>query len=412
MRVSTGVKDRFQIFRICQICMILILIQSRTHAAEYKIESSITSSASYNDNIFLAATAKESESQLTILPKVIATVRDNNWSLGSDVWVSSENYSSRNLDSIDQYLNVQGNLSQERNTYSFVSGYSLKSNLNTNSDDFGVANKKAERRTLRLSPTYTRSFSSRMSIAATLSMTSVDYIDAAGTGLTPYQQNALNTRLDYSFSERDSINLSLTYSEYESDDGLAVNDMFIYRIGMNHLISERLSSSLIVGVSKRNTTNLRQTEINFLGVSQVFVQVLDFNDNGFVLNGNLSYALERGSTSIDVSRDVVANSTGGLSEQETVNLNLNESIISRWRYSIDVKYSKSTAVSSIAQSSDRRLITLKPSIFYNLGRDWRLSASYEYAEREFTSNILPGSTPSANKISISATYNLPSISSY
>lgn len=394
------------------VCLMLVFVYGNTHSAEYAIESAITSQTTYNDNLFLSSGPHDSSTAFTITPTIKALVKEKEWSSSIDAALKNNNYSDRELDTTDKFLNLQGDYRQERNIYSVAAGYTLQSNIDLDSADFGLTGKRINRKMVTLTPSYTRLLNERFSFTTSLAHMDVDYINSANTGLTPYELNTVFGALNYSVNERDQLSLTLQVSDYASKDNESQYQLYILRLGMSHHFSETLSGSFQLGASKRDVTNLDPFFFDFFGTRVSGATEENTKDDGFVVNMGLSKIIERGSVVLNLSRDNSESSTGGLSEVDSVLLGINMKLTPLWSYSASLEAYKSTAISANVSLADHQTLAFKPSVVYSFDHGWRATISYVYVSRKFLNNASNVSTPHSNALTFGITYNFPSISTF
>jgi len=398
--------------RIVFISLFAVSINNTAISSEYVIESSIFSQAKYNDNIALTDGPHESVSAIIITPQIRGIIRDKNWSTSIDARLKTNTYTDHDLDSTDKLLNLAGDYRQERNIYAVTGGYSIYSNFNSDSADFGITSSRSDRKTLSFAPSYTRLLNEALSFRVSYSFIDVEYIGSGFTGFIPYNLDTVSGVLIYSLSEIDQLSFTLQASDYESKDASIEYQLYVVRLGLEHQFSETLSGSFQLGSSRRNTTNLNTTRFDFFGTEISIDQEIDFSNNGTVINMGLTSTLEKGSITVNLGRDDVVDSTGGLSVIDSLSLRLQEKLTELWSYSVGIRYDDYSAVSSNTRTSDRELLNFGLGVYYSFARNWRASASYGYNARKNKSDLSDTSSPHSNAVAVGLTYNFPALSTF
>jgi len=382
------------------------------NAAQYAIESDVTTRVEYNDNIFLTSLPHDGVYGLTIIPSARMLAKEKHWETYLNGKLRSNNYSDHNLDSNDIFLDASGNYSQERNIYTLTGMYNKDSNLSTLSSDFGVTGQRINRKIWSIVPQYQRLLTERLTFSASYNHTDVDYIDAEDTGYVPYNTDTLSASFVYSLTERDRLSFSLQATDYASKNNALEYQLFITRVGIEHNFTELWSTNFSIGGSRRNSTNKFTQTFDFFGQPITLEQVTDFSDKGYVLDAGFTRKMETGSFSGGISRDNVTNSFGGLNVVDTLRFGIKQNLTALWRYNIDARYEKIDAASGVTRSTDREVLFFEPRIFYTIDRHWTANASYRYIQRKFKSDTSDDRAPHSNRIFIGMTYNFPDISTF
>jgi len=381
-------------------------------SVQYSVKSDITADTRYNDNVFLTTLQHDSVSSLSIAPSVKIDVKDINWESYLNGRVKDNKYSDKNFDSTDEYLDLSGKYTQEKNIYTLSGAYDKDSNLNIESTDFGVTGKRVNRNRKNLAPQFQRLLSERLVLSVGYDHTDVDYTDAIGTAYVPYGSDTVNGSLIYGVTENDKISILLQAIDYASKNDAYKYKLSVAKIGIDHKISEIWASNFSIGTSRRSSTNRSVLTYDFFGQPIVLTQVSDFTDRGFVLDAGLTETLETGSLNAVISRNDVTNSYGGLNEVSSFRFKYNRNLSVLWRYDISVRYEKIRTVSGVQRSTDRDALFFVPQVSYKIDRDWRAIASYQYIQQRYRIDSSDNRTADSNMIYIGMTYSFPDISTF
>lgn len=398
------------------LCLALLsccsFLSSNAVAAQYSVKPDIVVQAEYRDNIFLTTLPHNSVSNLSIAPSVRIDAKDNNWESYLNGKLRNNNYSDKNLDSNDVYLDLSGSYNQERNIYTLSGAYDKASNLTAESTDFGISGKRVNRDSWNIAPQYQRLLSERLIFSASYNHSDVDYTDTARTAYVPYGVDTLSSSLAYGLTENDKLSFLLQATDYASKNDAYKYQLFVARVGIEHNISEMWKTNFSIGASQRSSSNTFIQTFDFFGRPIFLPRVSNFTDRGYVLNAGVSKNLETGLLSADISRDDVANSYGGLNEVSVLSFKFRQNITSLWRYNVDTRYEMIKTVSGVERLTDRNTFTFKTRLFYAIDRQWAARAEYRYIQREFSSNISDNRAAHSNMIFVGMTYNFPEISTY
>ena len=218
--------------------------------------------------------------------------------------------------------------------------------------------------------------------------------------------------MQYNLTEKDTLSLSLQAVDYESSDKLVTYQLFVSRFSIDHAFSETLSSNFQIGVSRQSSTSLITEEFDFFGNIIIRAQEIDAENRGLVLNAGITQLLEKGSVNGRISRDNTTNSFGGLDEINKFEVSHINKLSALWRYNVNGSYSEVTSISSSSSTIDRNILSLEAVASYSINANWRFSASYRYLQRRFKSDTSGNKAPHSNRVFVSLTYNLPSLSTF
>lgn len=393
------------------VCFLLIQTFN-VYASERLLEANVNARAEYNDNIFLTSRPHDAAKGIIITPELSAIIKEEHWEANLTARIKSHNYSDSNLNSNDQYFNLTGRYRANRNIFSLNINHDLASNLNSSSTDFGIVGRRVNQKRQSLTPQYTRLITERLYLSLTYSYTDVDYFDADNTGFTPYITQSGVGALSYNLSEKDVLTFNLTAVDYVSKNELVTYQLFMSRIGIDHKLSETLSTDFLVGVSRRNSTNLQTQSFDFFGLSVRITQEIDAQNRGLVLDAGITQKFETGTLEGRISRDNNTNSFGGLDEVNRFKLNYKHKISELWRYDVNGRYDDITSISSGSRGTDRKLFQFESIAVYSLSKKWHVSASYRYVLRRFKSDTSNSRAPHSNRIYAGLTYNFPPLSTF
>ena len=395
---------------ICVFCM--LLYASSTYCKEYLLKAEVDARTEYNSNIFLTDLPHEAVKGLIITPSLSGVAREKNWQGELKARIKSHKYSDDNLNSNDQFFNLTGQYTAERNIFSLNINHDFASNLNSTSNDFGIVGRRVNQKRQSISPQYTRLLTERSVLMFAYTYTDVEYLEADNTGFVPYVSETGSGTLVYNLTERDKLTLSLFAVDYKSRDDLVTYQLFMSRFGVDHKFSETLSTDFLIGVSRRNSTNLSTQTFDFFGNVISQTQEIDFSDRGLVLDAGVTQLLRSGKIEARISRDNTTNSFGGLDQFDKFKLFYEEELSALWRYDVSTRYEDISAISSGARTTDRTTLFFESRLFYSISKNWNGVASYRYVQRKFKSSVSNSRAPHSNRIYVGLTYNFPSLSTF
>jgi len=405
------VSKLLNIYGILGVCIVLAQT-SNAYSSERSLNAGISARASINDNIFLTTLPHNTVSGIIITPSLSGIIKEENWETKLRARIKSHNYSDQNLDSNDQYFDLTGRYLSDRNIFSLNVNYDLASSLNSTSDEFGIVGRRINTKKQSVTPQYTRLLTERLVLTFSYTYIDVDYLDAANTGFTPYISETGSGYLMYDLTEKDKLTISLIAVDYTSRNNLVTYQLFMSRFGLDHKFSKTLSTDFLIGVSRRNSTNLQSQSFDFLGRPIVITQEVNAKDRGLILDVGVTKLFENGQVEGRISRDNTANSFGGLDQVDRFRLNYSDTMSALWKYNINGRYENVTSISSGTRNTDRKLFIVEATAYYSFSKDWNVSASYSHIQRQFTSNVNKNRAPRSNRVYVGLTYNFPSLSTF
>ena len=389
----------------------LLLFMSNLNATEWSLDSSLLMHYEYNDNIFLTLDPHESVSNILIQPDINFRIEEKSWQTLLKARLKNNNYSDPSLDSDDQYYMVDARYQHERGMFSLKGTYDLKSSLDTESSDFGISTTRINRTTTDISPSYTYMLTERLQASLSYTMLESKYDDLAGAGFVPYEVDMSVISLIYGLSEKNKINTSIQYTDYLSLNGLSEYQSLALRMGLTRQFSETFKSSFSIGTSERDSISRSTSSIDFFGTPVALVQENDFNNSGIVLDLELNLTTELGTVTGQLSRDTETSSYGGVDEVNLLGLGYTRKISDYWSFSLNGKYTKTEAIMLGASFTDRDLFSVNTKIDYFLDKDWKITTSWRYQEREFSTQN-QNYVPHSNRFFIGMTYSSSKLSTF
>ena len=396
------------IFSVC----IVFFVFSNTYASERKLEADVDARVETNDNIFLTDQPHDTVNGIIITPTLSGSIKEENWNGYLKASVKSHNYSDRNINSNDQYFDLTGQYLEERNIFALNINYDLASNLNTTSTDFGVVGRRINTKIQSILPKYTRLITERLSLILSYNYTDVDFLDAENTGFTPYVTESGSASLTYDLTEVDKFTIGITAVDYVSKDELVTYKLFSSRVGVAHKVSETLTTDVLIGISRRNSTNLQTLSFDFFGEPVIQTTVIDSSNRGLVFDMSVTKLLENGTIIGKASRNDSANSFGGINQTNRISLVYDDAYSELWKYEIRGRFDDITSIGSSSVRTDRIVLLFSSTLRYSISQNWYASFAYEFTQRKFKRDTSDSRAPLSNRFYMSLTYNFPSLSTY
>ena len=381
-------------------------------SSEKLLETSITTRAEYNDNIFLTTLPHGNVSSVVITPSLSGIIKEQHWQVKLNSKLRINKYSNQKLDSNERLFDLTGQHSADRNVFSINMKHDLISSVRSTSTDFAISSERIEHITQSVTPQYTRFLTERLVLTLSYSYSDTGYLDLEDVRFIASYTESGSAALRYNLSERNQLSINFQAVDYTRKDKLGDIQLLDINIGFNHQLSETLSVDLSVGASRRNSTNLQTTILDFFGTTILVPQEMNTKTRGNVFNFGVTQSLETGSFGARISRNTTTNSFGGVDERDKFLINHDEKFSSLWRYSTAVSYEDITSVSVATTSTDREVLFLEARAYYALTRNWKVSMSYRYSQRKFKNLSSGESTADSNRLHLGLAYNLPTLSTF
>ena len=252
----------------------------------------------------------------------------------------------------------------------------------------------------------------RLALILSYTYSDVDYLEAENTGYTPYMAETGSVSLIYDLTEKDKLTFSLFAVDYASRNDQVTYQLFMSRFGIDHKFSETLSADFLVGVSRRNSTNLTTQTFDFFGNIIVQTQEVDSRDRGLVFDAGIKKLFERGKLEADLVGIIQLTLLVVWIRWISLKLSYDEKLSPLWRYDLSARYDDITSISSGTRTTDRDTLFFESKVFYSISLKWTANASYRYVQRKFKSDTSDNRAPHSNRIYVGLSYNFPSLSTF
>lgn len=160
----------------------------------------------------------------------------------------------RSLNRTDQYYNVSGLYSAERNSWGLHIAYTQDQTLTTELKETGKVLDWSRRDYYTVGPKWIRTLTERITLQADYTFSAAHYFDP---NLINYQNQQATVQMETMLTERDQATLSTYYSSYRALNVISRSFEFGTRVGLTHLFSETFHADASAGT--RNTTSKIKT---------------------------------------------------------------------------------------------------------------------------------------------------------
>lgn len=365
------------------------------NAGQWSIESSVSSSLNSNDNINLAAQSTGTVNSLNLSGSLNASrkVEDMSTVLGLNTtrvaqWGDS-NSSNGGGDRFDGNASLSQSVTIERNTFSVNASYSQDFNNNVQTADVAVA--PGQRRSSTYGASWSHSLTERLSTSLTVS-SQRSWFSQAAPGTVNFTNGSWGGGLNYLLTEVDTLSLNLSTSEYRPDTGGDQSTTEQWSIGISRQWSEQLGSQVSVG--KYRTSRSLQP-----------------SSSGLQYSTSHSFAFdELSSLSFSSSRGEQPSGSGEVLLNESVNFSANYGFTETMTGALSYNLSNSSGQLGVGAGGvfqgDFKQRSYGGTLSKQLTPDVTLGVSYLLTQAD---NVGASNSAQSNSVSISLTYNFPTV---
>ena len=340
-------------------------------ATEWSISSSVNSSVSYDDNIFMAEDEVGS-AHYTVTPTVLLQrTQDDNSSSLSFGYIVDRYASLPDLDKQNPFLRFNSTFQSERSQWTLSADYAESSSRDTAEADAGDFTTESTVATKSISPSYRYQLTERDSLSLSGSYSEKEY---STVDFSDNETLSLAGNWQHQFSERFNGGLSISASNNQSDgEGLRASvddDSYNLSTTLNYKLSELWSIGARVGVRHLNS---HRTDDSGLDENN--------RSSGLSFDIDASKKTELDTFSVGLSRTVSPSSTGDVNETDRLNLSWSRQLRETINIGLTASYQSTT--SALNDSNDTRdNISLSPSVYWKFARNLGVNLAYNYRQQE------------------------------
>jgi len=426
---------------------VFLLFPLLSSAAELSLETGVNTYARYNDNLTLRTTNEKDVVGGSFKPNLTFKIDGETQSFKAVADVNLTRYNNEpDLRRNEGSLGLSWNKRYQRAQLSVSSGYKEQSNLDQTLDLAGLTDQEVTRNTAYLKPSWSYMLSENNLLSLQYSFTDTTYdepdLDEFGSAFenvkavnfADFQQQSYTALFRNTLTENDDITFSVSMTDYDGEgNGLlyigngpfdaffTANEQFTeyknvaYDIGYSHKFSEIQKMEFSVGANKTDTDTLTiQHNIVFNPFSDNIIgeTPADTSKRGSKYKFLYEYSVERESLTVDISQDIISESTGVLVDQQQVVFDYLLKTSERLNYGVKLTaLTNETVVANAGVSlADRERLNFTPSVHWKFAKDWSLSVKYNFA---YLDQKTTASNAKSNEISFSVNWRWPKmLSSY
>ena len=345
-----------------------VFVAEKSIAADWKNSSKLELRSIYNDNLRLTTQPHDSVKGTITNISLGVTAATETSELTLKPNASFERYDTEELlDDNLQSLPVQYTAQTERSQTTVKLEYTRDNTLTSELEDTGLVDTNKRRVRWNAAPSYLYTLNERNSVQVGLGYTSVNYLDAQGTGLVDYTAPSLYAGHIYALSETGQLTTTLYGSKLEASKVHNVTDDYGLRLTFKNQLTELVSYSVQLS-GHRTTTNLEY----FPGL------VFKETQTGRLFGGDITRQGEYLNWKLAVDSSLEPSSAGVLVKRNRISLDAGRRLKRSLRGSINLSTTFNREVNTNNIFSDweyRRASTL---LSWRMKQKWNLQARYNY----------------------------------
>ena len=382
------------------VASLLSITGRETRAAEWSAEPSLSVKGEYNSNLTLSQIPGKVWGHW-VSPSVRfagSTERLQVSGKAAGDFVTYFGDQERSLTNL--FFPVTANFSREQDVLSLNSSFTRDNTLRTELQQTGAVLSFTQRNLWSINPSWTRTINDRFSVQFGYQYTNTTYEDGRRLGLFDYDVHGGNLGLSYKLTERDTVQLTGSYSKVDlPDSGLKIGNAG-GALSITHAVSEATTLNVSAGPRWLDQT------LRSRSTSSSDRQVI------WVFGGAMRTKWMDGQASLEANRDVNVSGLGVLLKTDRLAASISKELTETITVSLagQVFFVETVPVQSAGlQIVESRVITATPAATWKLNDWWSLEASYTYADRR--TDVINGIDASnGHSTFLKLTYVMPKLS--
>jgi len=382
--------------------MLLASSVSRSGAAEWSAEPSMTVRGDYNSNLLLLPGSQKSVWGIWLSPGTTFAGSTENLRVSGRAAADFVQYvggTDKTLTNVYFPLSVQ--YTTERETFGFDGGFTRDNTLMGEAIQTGVVVGFTQRNMLTLGPSWTHALTERLSAQAGYQYANATYEDGLRLGLVNYTTHGGSGSLLYQLTEADRVNLTASYTNFNAPDANdLVSEIYSAQLSLAHDFNETITGTITGGPNYVHGT------INAGGVPMSSQRTL------FVGSANLKKSWETASVTFDVGRQIFPSGFGLLVQTDRVGVTVAKDFTEQWSTSLSAFALFASALSSetsaVRSFQDSRYMNITPKVTWKFSQWGQVDFMYSYVNRHV--DVVGFGDALANIGSVMLTYIPPKLS--
>ncbi|NIV50780.1 MAG: hypothetical protein GWN53_02645 [Gammaproteobacteria bacterium] len=278
--------------------------------------------------------------------------------------------SEEDLDSDDQFLDLQAVQTAPRLMFGLTAGFARDSTLTSEVTTIGEVFDRRRRIAIDATPSVGYELSPRSRLEASYTYTDVDYDKGQSVGLFDFMNHDVDITIRYSASATSSFLGRVFAARFDSEEAMQDTDTLALTVGYTKEFSETFEGNFEAGAasSRERTTPF--------GVS------VKSDSLGPVFDVSLVKEFER--TSVRVGSAFIRSPTGQgrVVERLEATASINHEFTPLWSAQLDVLAFRNRGLNDPTDTSDADFISGELGVGRQLTERWTISGSYRYRRRE------------------------------
>jgi hypothetical protein len=375
-------------------------------ADDYFFEPLFNANERYDSNLFMFQRPRQGNWITTLSPGLNFGLRRETGELKSRLTWNKLLYNNQSeLDIDEQLVDVNFNQKTERFLWGLEGFYRNQSSLNTETDGSGLLFRQVMSQRYHLAPNVAYSLNERNTLVIDYSYDNVRYAQNNNViNLSDYDYHQISGSLNHIYSERDSLNATLSVSRYSTPVQDQISYNHVAQFGWQHHFSEQLSTNLSAGVNYSEVKSTVPTLLlfgflpdgtpiyidpntGFLTTQQRF-RDLKNNNFGPVFQASIQKTFDQGSVSLMASQNQTPTSRGLQTRTELV-LGSTYILSERWTTGISANYSSYEVTGEQSNPFNRTYYSFGANGNWKWTQEFNLGLSYRYRQQEFQNSSGP-----------------------
>lgn len=382
------------VFALC------VMVTVPALAVEYTATASVDQRVLYDSNIMLFPDSAEMDardlqdryaSAYDLTPGLLLGARGPRWEGSLNTRLRFTRLSNGDLDSDDQFLDLNWERAGERMRWSFAGSLdrrSTRSLVADLDDDFILNASRIESRAL--SPGWSLTLTEKDLLQVGVNWLDTEY---AAPRFADYENYGVDVGWRHQFDQQNDLTVTVYRSEFDSSRSPTTDVPFEIstksetlglQLGLSRRFNEAFSGSLTIGVRQVDSTSGRVECVEFFlfFCTRQDVVAVKNDSTGFTAQSGFNYAGELWSLNASLGRSLVPNgSIGGLLETDTVNVRFQRQLAPQLSFELSANASQAETLNSTT-FYQRDQMTIVPLVRWQFSKRWSLSGSLRYRVRD------------------------------
>ena len=348
----------------------------QSEAAEWSLLPSIGVKGVYNDNLVLTPLAHDATYGYWVSPAAKFAGKTERLEVSSRVATDFVSYyGGQESRFTNIFLPLTLRYKTETDLLGFTGGYTRDNTLMSELLTTGVVLRFTQRNQWNANPTWTRSFTEKLSVQNSFQFSDTTYENGLSLGLVGYQLFGGSGGLLYQLTEQDQIQLSGSYANFHTTNAPSPFRASFpgVSLSLTHAFTETLTGTAYGGPSFVSST------------TQTAGDTIKAQNTVWLFGANLTKKFERTSVQVNVDRKIVPSGFGLLIQTDRAGVTVAHELSETLTASFDGAAYKVSGITERATGGsfpENRYFSATPTIAWKFSEWWKLELSYTYRHRE------------------------------